>query len=200
MDRLKNSQFNLVSVSASDIPPIAKQSLVFLANRYVRDGGEIEDIGQMDNLFYCQVSGGFDTFSGTIRKSQLDHTVEDTVQIVQISPEENIAGRSTISLVQSCQEYYRDKPFVSGTNTHERYRGLGLARSRLLLMGELSLRLFGLSLHSDTRFTSPHAPKMWEELVQAGFARRYGQVSPSGVRTSDRYRMERVPAVWPEAV
>lgn len=143
--------------------------------------------GNFHTLFLLNGESPEERVYGAIQTKKYDSTKDPDTNTEELTylvstQEGEITGYCEIRFnLSKNNEYFKNKPFVGFTRTHEKFKGNKLGAKRLKMMNEVSHALYEQPLSSDTIITDP-AKKVWEEFINGGEAEKFKDGK------NDRYR------------
>ena len=161
--------------SLENIPPQAVAALEEQSQYLVRFDNYRP--GNFEKLFVISHADASKTYVGVQTKTYGDDgDTERLMHLIDVGVDDQEIGHGEVRLhidgPKKESAYFKDKPFVGGTNTEDGSRGKGLGMRRLRMMNALTHMQYNLPLHSDT-LQSPEAKRLWEKLVAEGAAKKY---------------------------
>lgn len=161
--------------SLENIPPQAVAALEEQSTYLVRFDNYRP--GNFEKLFVISHADASKTYVGVQTKTYGDEgDTERLMHLIDVGVDDQEIGHGEVRLYidgpKKESAYFKDKPFVGGTNTEDGSRGKGLGMRRLRMMNALTNMQYNLPLHSDT-LQSPEAKRLWEKLVAEGAAKKY---------------------------
>lgn len=130
----------------------------------------------LDSFYKIRYQDGSISYVATQTKTYA--TNGDTEKLVYIYDEDaqhNEIGYGEIRYNEMRKDnYFKNKPFVGFTTTGENYKKQGFGTRRLKTMNALSLRMFGLPIHSDT-LIGEESKRIWQRLLKNGETYSYLQ-------------------------
>lgn len=161
----------LVEVGYKDLPPQIAEYLETQSRKLVRD--ETYRVGNFDTLYSFTHANEDITYVGQQDKTYDTNNRTERLTFFVDTREGEITGYLEMRLaLTDLQRFFKNKPFVGFTRTHESFQKQGLALRRLEEANAYSLAEYGFPLNSDTLLTD-EAKRVWERLVEAGRAEQY---------------------------
>jgi hypothetical protein len=159
----------LHQVFSNEIPPDVANALMDRGRKLVRREEVKQNVDDLEFTGKLDFGDNVDMYVAVDSK-HVKGCHERLLYFVDADANGAVQGVSEVCLREQDSDFFRDKPFVSWTQTQEESRQRGLGMRRLRVMGAMSQEIFNLPLYSDTNMTD-QARRLWERIVTEGGAK-----------------------------
>lgn len=158
-----------------ELPPEAKKRFGIRKPTFIEAVRGINPV-KYDQLLKIVHDNGEESYIRTVSNSK-----SHKVYVAEFNTDKEYIGTGSMKLfTQTDNEFFKDKPYVNWTKTHEEHERRGYGTRRLYIMNALSQTIHQLPLNSSGKFIinylvddTPSQKRLWQNLVEAGDATPY---------------------------